>query len=90
MLLRGDTVARVAIMTRLGHPVNREWIENLMKNSELLELEIIQDINSQFPDNPLFQLKRKGITNPTIQDYQQKTNRYKKLYCKPTLRKIMA
>jgi len=70
LLWRGETVARVAKMTRLGYPVNRDWVVNLTKNVGLLELEIIEDINSQFPDNPPFVLKRKNVETPTVKDYQ--------------------
>lgn len=54
LLFRGETSARVALMSRTGYPIKRDWTENIYKNSTLIVEECQRDINSQFPDTPMF------------------------------------
>jgi hypothetical protein len=48
VLYRGRTVARSAIMQRIGYPVNEPKLRNLVKNSPIIMREMMENINSQF------------------------------------------
>jgi hypothetical protein len=73
---RGETSARVAIMSRTGYPVNIDWVNNLTKNVPILIADLQEDINRQFPDSPLFSFKYKTmpergmkLNTQVMQDY---------------------
>jgi hypothetical protein len=57
--LRGDYAARTAKMVSLGYPVNTSWLANFSDNAPMVIQECARDINSQFPDNPIFYWNRK-------------------------------
>lgn len=46
--LRADTMARTALMTSTGYPIDLEKMKNLAKNVKPMLKELCEDINSQF------------------------------------------
>lgn len=55
---RAEYSVRTAMMVRHGTPINVQWAKNLAANAPLALLDCIQDINSQFPDNPPFRFDK--------------------------------
>lgn len=56
---RAETSVRTAHMVRHGYPINIEWARNLTENIPLILKEMIEDINSQFPDIQPFRWNKK-------------------------------
>jgi hypothetical protein len=54
MLWRGETVARAALISAIGYPVNRKKITNFVKNIPKMIKNCQEDINSQFPEMDIF------------------------------------
>ena len=70
--LRADTMARTALMTSAGYPVDVEKMTNLSKNIKPMLKELCEDINSQF-DYDLFNWNNKE------QRYSKSTKTMKKV-----------
>ena len=70
--LRADTMARTALMTSAGYPVDVEKMTNLSKNIKPMLKELCEDINSQF-DYDLFNWNNKE------QRYSKSTKMMKKV-----------
>lgn len=47
---RGEYAVRTAMMVRHGYPINLEWARNLTDNIPHIMKDMIQEINSYFPD----------------------------------------
>jgi len=54
MLLRGDTMARTAIMEREGYPIDYRATKNFSNSVDDILTTIQRDINEQFPDMAVF------------------------------------
>jgi len=84
MLLRGDTVARAAVIAAIGYPVDRESVVNFTNNIPSILKECQEDINSQLfhlPDGqvPLFKWNKKEerySLNTKVIKYHIKASKY--------------
>ena len=83
VLLRGQDVARTAMTTSLGYPVNVEKMRNFSRNVPELLKELCEDINSQF-DLPLFKWNNKD------QRYSKDTKRMKVIISESKYKDIWA
>jgi len=59
MLWRGETVARAAVISAIGYPVDRGMVTNFTRNIPKLVKDIQEDINKQFPDMEVFYWNKK-------------------------------
>ena len=71
ILYRGDSVARTALITRIGYPIQRTWLTNLSLNIPKVTADLKEDINSQF-DWELF-----GKSKTNRDGYKQNQNEWK-------------
>lgn len=58
-LWRGESVARAALISAIGYPVNRDKIVNFVKNVPNIIKDCQEDINDQFPDMEVFRWNKK-------------------------------
>lgn len=59
MLFRGETVARAAVISSIGYPVNREKVVTFTKNIPKIVKDVQEDILYQFPDMLVFKWNKK-------------------------------
>ena len=54
MLVRGNYAARTAKMVSIGYPIDYEGTKNFSSYCEAILSDLARDVNSQFPEEPLF------------------------------------
>ena len=59
-LWRGESVARAAVISALGYPVNREKVVNFTKNIPKIIEDCQEDINEQFSEMEVFKWNKKA------------------------------
>lgn len=78
MLWRGESVARAAVISATGYPVNREKVINFKNNIPTLIKDCQEDINSQFPERPPFKWNKKenrySVDTKAVKEYINESN----------------